>query len=329
MKDQFGRSIDYIRISVTDRCNLRCRYCMPPAGVEPVPHRKILTFREIVRLTEQFADLGIRHVKITGGEPLVRRGLTELIGDIKAVPGIEDVSLTTNGVLIGQRPELAQQLAEAGISGINISLDTLNRERYEMLTGGGSLEEVLHAIDVCSDLPELKVKINTVTLAEYNWDEVEDLAWLAHDRNLDVRFIELMPVGMGRCFGVYSQDWMLKRLEKNYGPAAADRGPKDGNGPAVYYRLEGFRGRIGFISALSPMFCASCNRIRLTSEGLLKPCLQYAAGTDLRQLLREGADDQSLRQAIEACILQKPRQHAFCSEEETGKEEKNMSLIGG
>ena len=329
MKDQFGRNIDYIRISVTDRCNLRCRYCMPDCGVEQVPHSKILTFSEIVRLTERFADCGIRKVKITGGEPLVRRDVTDLIRQIKAVPGIEDVTLTTNGVLIGQKPELAETLAEAGISGINISLDTLKKDRYAMLTGSDSLEDVLRAVDVCSSLPELKVKINTVTLAEYNRDETEDLAWLAHDRNVDVRFIERMPMGMAGRYGVFSQDWILKRLEKEYGPAAADRGPKEGNGPAVYYRLDGFRGRIGFISALSHMFCRECSRVRLTSEGLLKPCLQHAGGADLQQLLREGADDEILLAVIQKTIYNKPQQHCFLDEEPEDAEKKTMSLIGG
>ncbi len=329
MKDQFGRNIDYIRISVTDRCNLRCRYCMPACGVESVPHSEILTFGEIVRLTERFAEMGIRKVKITGGEPLVRRGVLDLIREIKQVSGIEDVTLTTNGILIGQQPGLVRELSEAGISGINISLDTLKEERYETLTGTDGLDDVMKALDACCAAEGLKVKVNAVTLAEYNWDEVEDLAELAKDRNLDVRFIELMPMGLGSRFGCYSQDWILKRLEKAYGPAEADSGPKDGNGPAVYYRFRDFCGRIGFISALSHQFCSSCNRVRLTSEGILKPCLQYAGGTDLRQLLREGADDETLREAIRAAIYHKPQQHHFLDEETEDAEKRAMSLIGG
>lgn len=329
MKDQFDRTIDYIRISVTDRCNLRCRYCMPSGGVEPVPHSKILRFDEIIRLMQRFAEAGIRKVKITGGEPLVRRGVLDLIREIKAVPGIEAVTMTTNGILIGQQPKLAAELAEAGISGINISLDTLQPERYEGLTGTDGLADVLQAIDVCCGIPELKVKVNAVTLADYNWDEVEDLAYLAKDRNLDVRFIELMPVGLGREFPGYGQDWILRELEGVYGSAASDDEIRRGNGPAVYYRFEGFKGRIGFISAMSHMFCAECNRVRLTSEGLLKPCLQYGGGTDLRQLLREGADDEILLGAIRDAIYNKPRQHCFVEEVPEGAEEKNMSLIGG
>ena len=305
---------------------------MPECGIEAVPHSDILRFDEIIRLTERFAEAGIRHVKITGGEPLVRRGITSLIRDIKRVQGIETVSLTTNGILIGQHPELAFQLAEAGVSGINISLDTLNRERYETLTGTDGLDDVMKALDVCCTVPGMKVKINAVTLAEYNWDEVDDLAELARKRNVDVRFIELMPVGLGSQFGCFSQDWILTRLEKAYGPATADSGPVEGYGPAVYYRFRGFCGRIGFISALSHQFCESCNRIRLTSEGFLKPCLQYAGGVDLRQLLREGADDETLQKAVHDGIYSKPQQHVFCAgaqENEEEKEHKNMSLIGG
>ena len=329
MKDQFGRKIDYIRISITDRCNLRCRYCMPAYGVASVPHSKILTFSEIVRLTERFAEVGIRKVKITGGEPLVRRGVLDLIRAIGEVKGIDDVTLTTNGVLIGQQPELVQQLAEAGISGINISLDTLNRKKYESITGTDGLDDVMRAIDVCCSIPNLKVKVNAVTLADYNQDEVEALACLAKDRNLDVRFIEMMPVGLGKDFNGYGQDWILKNLEAVYGPAAADENGSRGNGPAVYYRLEGFCGRVGFISAMSHMFCGECNRVRLTSEGLLKPCLQYAGGTDLRQLLRSGADDETLLEAIQTAIYNKPKHHRFADETAEDAEDKNMSLIGG
>ena len=332
MLDQFGRNIDYIRISVTDRCNLRCRYCMPECGVEAVPHSEILNFDEILRLTEVFASLGIRKVKLTGGEPLVRRGIVDLIRQMKVVPGIDEITMTTNGVLIGQKPELAQELADAGISGINISLDTLKQERYEVLTGTDGLEDVRKAIDTCCMVPGLKVKVNAVTLAEYNRDEVRDLAKLAKDRRLDVRFIELMPVGLGRNFGSFRQDWILNELEQAYGTVREETERKEGNGPAVYYRLDGFCGKIGFISALSHQFCGDCNRVRLTSEGFLKPCLQYRDGVDLKALLRSGVSDETLREAIAAGIYGKPRQHEFCSEtsgNEEGKEEKNMSFIGG
>ena len=335
MLDQFGRKIDYIRMSVTDRCNLRCRYCMPECGVEMVPHSDILTFDEIIRLTELFASLGISKVKITGGEPLVRKGISGLIRQIKEVPGIEQVTLTTNGVAIGQRPELAKELAEAGISGINISLDTLKEDRYEAITGSRSLEEVKRAIEACCSVPELTVKINAVTLADYNLDEIAELAALAKDRNLDVRFIEMMPVGLGRNFPGYTQEQVLERLREAYGtvvPCSGSGKESDvcsGNGPAVYYCADGFRGRIGFISAVSHMFCESCNRVRLTSEGFLKPCLQYADGADLRGPLRNGADEETLRGIIEGCIRRKAACHRFLSEEDCGKETAGMSFIGG
>lgn len=329
MKDQFDRNIDYIRISVTDRCNLRCRYCMPSCGVEAVPHSKILTFGEIVRLAERFAEAGIRKVKITGGEPLVRRGVLDLIHEIKAVSGIEEITMTTNGILIGQQPELAAALKEAGVSGINISLDTLRRERYAELTGTDGLDDVLHAIDGCCSVPGLKVKINAVTLSDYNRDEVVELAGLARSRNLDVRFIEIMPVGLGREFAGYGQDWILQELERVYGPAVKEVDIRRGNGPASYYRLEGFCGSVGFISALSHMFCSQCNRVRLTSEGLLKPCLHYGSGCDLRKLLRSGADDDLLRDAIRDAIYHKPEHHHFTDETDGEMEMREMSFIGG
>ena len=329
MRDQFGRKIDYMRISVTDRCNLRCRYCMPAEGVAQVPHSKILRFDELLRLTKAFADCGIRKIKITGGEPLVRRGIVELIREMKAVSGIEEVTLTTNGILIGQRPQLAEELAEAGVSSINISLDTLKKDRYEAVTGTDGLEDVLRALDVCCSVPGLKVKVNTVTLADYNRDEIAELASLARDREIDVRFIEIMPVGLGKSFPGYSQDDIMDELQRTYGPAELYQGPKTGNGPAVYYCFDGFNGRIGMIGALSHEFCGGCNRVRLTSEGFLKPCLQYAGGVDLRQLLRDGTEEEVLRQAIRAGIYNKPRQHAFCSEEAADKDDSHMSFIGG
>ncbi len=328
MKDQFGRNIDYIRISVTDRCNLRCRYCMPAEGVEQAAHSEILRFDEILRLTEGFAACGIRKIKITGGEPLVRRGVVGLIRDMKAVPGIDEMTLTTNGILIGQRPELAEELVKAGISGINISLDTLRADRYAAITGTDGLEEVLRALDVCSSIPDLKVKINAVTLAEYNRDEITKLAALAKKHDVDVRFIEMMPVGLGKAFPGYTQDEIMDELQQTYGPAELYKGPNPGNGPAVYYRFGGFTGRIGMIGALSHGFCGECNRVRLTSKGLLKPCLQYADGTDLRQLLREGADDETLYAAIKEGIYHKPGGHSFLEEAE-GKEAGGMSFIGG
>lgn len=333
MKDQFERNIDYIRISVTDRCNLRCCYCMPSCGVPSCGHDAVLRFDEIVRLVRLFCSNGIRHVKITGGEPLVRKGLPALIRDLKKIPGLETVSLTTNGLLLSS---LLPELMDAGLDAVNISLDTLREDRYAEITGQAALPQVLQALDDCCRQPGLRVKVNAVTLADYNRDEVEALAALARERRIDVRFIEMMPLGLGRDFPGYSQDQILTRLESVYGPGSKST-EKRGNGPAVYFDFAGFAGKVGFISALSHRFCQSCNRVRLTSEGLLKPCLQYAEGVDLRSLLRSGADDETLTKYIRSGIFQKPRQHGFCGElTENGepaefrqKEERLMSGIGG
>lgn len=326
MKDQFSREIDYIRISVTDRCNLRCRYCMPPGGIAADTCEEILRFEEILRLAGLFAECGIKTIKLTGGEPLVRKDLPLLVCGLKKIPGIQEVTLTTNGLLLAaQLPDLLA----AGLDGVNVSLDTLSEGPYRRLTGGGSVKQVLAALDACCAHESLRVKVNVVTLAEYNLSEIPALAALAEKRRVDVRFIEMMPVGLGRMFTGYSQETVLKTLEEAYGKPQPVPEEKHGNGPAVYYKLEGFQGRIGLISAMTHMFCQDCNRIRLTSGGFLKPCLYDSAGTDLRQLLREGAEDAELTEAISAAIVGKPRQHEFCASDAGNREIRNMYEIGG
>ena len=307
MKDRLGREIDYIRISITDRCNLRCVYCMPECGVPSVSHDMILRFDEIVRLVKIFCSLGIKNVKITGGEPLVRKGAVSLIKDIKAIDGIEKVSMTTNGILLSEN---FNALAEAGIEGINISLDTMDRQKYMKIAGFDGLNTVLKAIDECRAFPEIKVKINAVTLADYNRDEICALADFAAGAGATLRFIEMMPIGLGNGFGGYSQNEILTVLEEAYGPAKTIN-EKVGSGPAQYYGFEGFKGRIGFISPMSHKFCGSCNRIRLTSEGLLRPCLGSDAGIDLRKPMREGAGDEELASLICEGITDKPAGHRF------------------
>ena len=319
MKDRLGREIDYIRISITDRCNLRCGYCMPECGVPSVPHDKILRFDEIVRLVKIFCSLGIKNVKITGGEPLVRKGAVGLIKDIKAIDGIEKVSLTTNGILLSEN---LNALAEAGIEGINISLDTLDRQKYMKITGFDGLNTVLKAIDECRAFPEIKVKINAVTLADYNRDEICKLADFASEAGATLRFIEMMPIGLGTGFGGYNQDEIMTVLEEAYGPAKTIN-EEVGSGPAKYYSFEGTEGRIGFISPISHKFCRSCNRIRLTSEGLLRPCLGSEMGTDLRKPMRDDASDEELASLICEEIMNKPAGHCFEATDSL------MSKIGG
>ena len=319
MKDRLGRAIDYIRISITDRCNLRCGYCMPECGVPSVSHDMILRFDEIVRLVKLFCSLGIKNVKITGGEPLVRKGAVGLIKDIKSVEGIEKVSLTTNGILLSEN---LNALAEAGIEGINISLDTLDRQKYMKITGFDGLNTVLKVIDECRAFPEIRIKINAVTLDDYNRDEICALADFAAGAGATLRFIEMMPIGLGNGFGGYSQDEILAVLEEAYGPAKTIN-EKVGSGPAQYYGFEGFKGRIGFISPMSHKFCSSCNRIRLTSEGLLRPCLGSDEGVDLRKPMRNGASDEELARIIHDGIVNKPSGHRFETTDSL------MSKIGG
>ena len=319
MQDRLGREIDYIRISITDRCNLRCGYCMPECGVPSVSHDMILRFDEIVRLVKIFCSLGIKNVKITGGEPLVRKGAVGLIKDIKAIDGIEKVSLTTNGILLSEN---LNALAEAGIEGINISLDTLDRQKYMKITGFDGLNTVLKVIDECRAFPEIRIKINAVTLDDYNRDEICTLADFAADMGVTLRFIEMMPLGLGTGFGGYNQDEIMTVLEEAYGPAKTIN-EEVGSGPAKYYSFEGLEGRIVFISPMSHKFCRSCNRIRLTSEGLLRPCLGSDVGIDLRMPMREGASDEELKALIYDGIMNKPAGHCFEATDSL------MSKIGG
>lgn len=340
MKDRFGREIDYMRVSVTDRCNLRCVYCMPAEGVPAVDHGDILTFDEIVRLCSIMAELGIRKIKLTGGEPLVRRGLPQLLGKLKQIPGIEEVTLTTNGLLLGG---MINELVTAGLDAVNISLDTLDPLRYREVTRGGKLEDALNGLDAALSFEKLKVKINCVLMAGGKEEDWIALARLAKDRPVEVRFIEMMPIGLGRDFSGISGDEVLKLLTGIYGT------PRDysgclGNGPAVYVQFPGFCARVGFISAVSHQFCETCNRVRLTSEGCLKLCLQYESGTDLRELLRSGADDTKIKEAVKNAVFAKPACHHFTEavsgRAEDGKmpeaenageqiETKGMSRIGG
>jgi cyclic pyranopterin phosphate synthase len=320
VKDAFDRTIDYLRVSVTDRCNLRCAYCMPRQGVTSIPHAEILTLEEIERLCGVFSALGIRRIKVTGGEPLIRGDAVSLIAGLKKLPGIEQVTLTTNGILLS---EYLPALLSAGIDGINISLDTLDPVTFEKLTGADALASVLRAMDetVCSGVP---VKLNCVPIHGINQNELAAIASLARCRVKAVRFIELMPVGCASHFSGIRFEEVVAQLEQAYGPlrACADQ---LGNGPAQYYSICGFKGRIGIIDALGHSFCGSCNRVRLTAAGQLRLCLSRNDGVDLRQLVRSGASDEQLRAAIGSAIARKPQFHQFYS----NAVDKTMNQIGG
>ena len=323
VRDQYGRTVDYMRVSITDRCNLRCRYCMPE-GIELVSMEEILTYEEIERICTAAAKTGIRKLKITGGEPLVRLGCAELIGRLKQIPGMEQVTLTTNGVLL---KEQLPDLKAAGLDAVNISLDSLDRESYRKITGRDQLPLVLESIEAVLE-SGIVAKVNSVLLKSVNEKEWEDLTGLAERYPLDVRFIEMMPMGLGRDFQGSSQKEVLERLRETFGPEQY-LGGNFGNGPATYVHFNGFAGKIGFISALSHKFCSECNRIRMTAEGFLKPCLQYASGEDLREMIRNGASEEELIRAINRTIYYKPACHHFEVDDSAEFEHKKMFRIGG
>lgn len=325
MKDQYGRQINYMRVSVTDRCNLRCIYCMPEEGVDQVSHQDILTYAEITRIVNAAAAAGITRIKLTGGEPLVRKNLAGLAGDIKALPGIEEVTVTTNGVLLKEQLE---DLVAAGVSAVNISLDTLDPGMYAQIARRDALASAVEGLEAAIACPGLKVKVNCVLLPGINESQWIKIAELAKDRPVDVRFIEMMPVGLGKNFQTGFEEEVLERLRSAFDREQTASG-HFGNGPAKYVQFEGFAGKIGFISALSHKFCSECNRIRLTAEGFLKPCLQYAAGEDLRELVRREVSEEELIQAVERAIYYKPACHHFEEKDSLDFEQKDMFEIGG
>lgn len=325
MIDGQGRRIHYLRISVTDRCNLRCAYCMPESGITWMDHGEILTYEEILRLARIFADLGVDRVRLTGGEPLVRKGLFTLVSGLKEIPGINWVGLTTNGLLL---EEQLPQLLCAGLDAVNISLDTLNTDQYRSITRRDGLAMVLRGIEAARQAEGLRVRLNCVP-TEQNEDQWVSLARLARCGSpLDVRFIELMPIGLGRELNGRTEQTVLERLEAELGPAAPI--PQTGEcGPSRYVRFPDFAGRVGFISALTHQFCDCCNRVRLTASGVLKPCLQYDSHVDLKTLIRGDAGDEQLTALIRDTIYRKPAAHHFAEGVDSEDEQRSMNQIGG
>ena len=306
MFDSTGRDIRYLRLSVTDLCNLRCRYCMPD-GVEKLECEAVLTYEEFLRLAALFARCGIDTVRVTGGEPLVRKGVDQLVAGLKATPGIRKVTMTTNGILLAQQ---LPALQKAGLDGVNISLDTLSPEVFARITARdefGHVMEGIHAA-LASGIP---VKLNCVPQVGVNEGELEALAALAQDQPLQVRFIEMMPIGYGAAMPCISGPELRQRFARRWPELQPLAEAAFGDGPAVYYTVPGWQGGIGFIAAVHGKFCAGCNRVRLTSQGFLRPCLASEQGADLRALLRSGATDTELLQAIRAAIFEKPREHHF------------------
>ena len=323
MRDALDREIDYMRLSVTDRCNLRCRYCMPAEGVPPTAHADILRYEELLRVAQAAVSLGIDRFKVTGGEPLVRRGITDFIRSLKALPGVRQVTLTTNGLLL---PSLLDGLLDAGLDAVNISLDTRDNAQYQAITRSThTADEVLHAVRLCAG--HLPTKINAVLLPE-TAAQLIPLAYLAEELPVDVRFIERMPVGAANIGAKELAHSEIIDLLRTVWPDLAPVQAPRGNGPARYFAAPGLKGCIGLIEAVSHAFCEGCNRVRLTSTGIFKPCLCYELGTDLRPLLRGGADDAARRAAIRQAVYQKPAAHCF-SERQDITEHKSMNQIGG
>lgn len=325
MIDRNKRTIDYLRISVTDRCNLRCKYCMPD-GIKILPMKDLLTYEEIRMVVEAAAGLGFRYLRLTGGEPTVRADFPTLVREVKSVPGIERVSMTTNGILL---EKMLPELLEAGLDAVNISLDTLEREKYCEITGTDGLETVLSSIGAACRAG-LKVKLNAVSLFS-DEKEIRALVDLAKNLPVDVRFIEMMPVGYGKKYPGLSHELLLEKLKSMYPGMEKDR-RVHGFGPAVYYKIPGYRGGLGLISAIHGKFCESCNRVRLTSQGYLKTCLCYSDGTDLREALRaeipEEEKRRALRESMYEAIYRKPEAHCF-ERPEAMTENAGMNAIGG
>ena len=318
--DSFGRRINYLRISVTDRCNLRCIYCMPPEGIPLIPHSEVLSYEEISTVVRAAAELGINKIRLTGGEPLVRAKLPGLVQMLSQIEGIDEVSLTTNGTLL---KKYALELKQAGLSRVNVSLDTFRADRFRHITRLGELKDVLDGIKAAKDTGFHPIKINMVVIRGTNDDEVLDFANMTYKEGWHVRFIELMPFADVTEFVPSSE---LRQRIVSLG-ILEPCSPITGNGPARYYRLSGARGTIGFISPITENFCSHCNRMRLTSDGKLCPCLLSDDKIDLKGLLRHNASLQEIKRLILKAVVSKPERHHLADGIAPMKQ--NMSQIGG
>lgn len=304
LSDSFQRPINYLRISVTDRCNLRCIYCMPPQGVRLSPRSEILHYEEIQAVAQAAAALDINKVRLTGGEPLVRSRLSHLVEILSQIEGIDDIALTTNGMLLKQH---AAPLRQAGLRRVNVSLDTLKREKFHRITRHAKLGDVLDGIKAAKEAGLDPVKVNMVVIRGINDDEVLDFARLTIEQEWHVRFIEPMPFGIGEDISFVPTGEIQERLLSlgSLEPCL----PSQGNGPAKYFRFEGTQGTVGFISPLSEHFCFNCNRLRLTVDGKLRPCLLSDEEVDLKNPLRRGASPDELKGLIQQAVAQKPERH--------------------
>lgn len=323
--DRYKRTIDYMRISVTDRCNLRCIYCMPSDGVRHIEYKDILKYEEITRVVRVAAKLGVRKIRLTGGEPLFRRNLHVLIDSLNGIEGIEDIGITTNGILLKR---YARLLAEAGLKRVNVSLDSLQQDKYYEITRGGDIKNVFDGIMEARNEGLLPVKINMIPIRGINDDEIEDFAMLTKDAPYHVRFIEFMPMAPGKLWAenTYVPTDEIKRRVSSITPLTPVKLRR--SGPARYYRMDGAAGVIGFISPVSHYFCDSCNRLRMTSEGKVRPCLFNDTEVNLRSAIRSGADDDEIERLLRHSIDIKPKRHTI-SPETSFEHLEPMSRIGG
>ncbi len=316
MVDQYGRKITYLRLSVTERCNLKCIYCTPGSK----EHCTLLTTQEIDRIVRAFVQLGIRKVRITGGEPLVRSDIVTIVQNISALGSVEDIPMTTNGILL---PGCVKQLKEAGLTRLNISLDTLRPDRFEKITGFDRLDDVLQGVKLALE-NHIPIKINAVLVRGINDGEIDDLIGLTRDMPIHVRFIELMPIG---AFGENNKDKVVTGDEILIRrPDLIPLPERESGGVARMFYVKGYLGKVGLISPMSHQFCHDCNRMRVTSDGKLRPCLGNNGAVDLLPIVREGSDEQLL-EAIEKAIYQKPKGRHFLEGE--FQSDRNMNRIGG
>lgn len=321
--DQFGRSIEYLRISVTDRCNFRCTYCMPLEGLPWLPKSDILSYEEIVAVVAQLAPLGLRRIRLTGGEPTIRPNITALIAQLRQIAGVEDIALSTNGVRL---PELAAPMRDAGLDRINMSADSLRPERVEAIARRSLSFDPVRSLVAADTAGLAPIKVNVVVMRGVNDDEVCDFARLTLDHGWHVRFIELMPVGDMQALTwehVVPSAEILDRLS-TIGPLVADDGPARGNGPAAYYRFAGAPGTVGVITPMTHTYCGSCNRVRLTADGRLRTCLFGDHEVNLRDALRAGMP---LEPLFREALAGKPKEHALLQMQVGGL--RALSQVGG
>ena len=325
--DTYKRKIDYLRLSVTDRCNLRCVYCMPAEGIQLIPPKEILRYEEFLRIARIAVAHGISRIRVTGGEPLVRKGIVEFIGELAGLKGLEDLSLTTNGVLL---KEYAGALKKAGLNRVNVSLDTLKKNKFKDITRGDRLEKVLDGLEEAQRVGLTPVKVNMVVIKGFNDDEILDFARISREKPFHIRFIEYMPFDVEegwqreKCLSAKEIKGMVEAFE----PLEPVMGKKDGAGPARRFSFKDAPGEVGFISPVTEHFCGSCNRLRLTSDGKLRTCLFSDSEVDIRKALRDGSSDEEVERLLFKAVAEKPMGHHI-NENIFKKCSRTMSLIGG